>query len=260
MFAKADAYERFMGRWSRQLAEPFLAAAQIGDGPVLDVGTGTGALSLTVRDHKPDARIVGVDLSPEFIAFAQKHVKQRIELAVGDAQHLEFADRTFASTLSLLVLNFVPDPSQAAREMKRVTQPGGVVAAAVWDYEEMLMLSTFWAEAVALDPAAASHDESHMPLSHANELEELWKTAGLENVSEQKIGITLHFASFDDYWEPFLLGQGPAGAYVAKLAPAQRAALKQRVHDRLLQGAAEHPIDLTANAWVVRGNAPKSAL
>ena len=137
---------------------------------------------------------------------------------------LPFADDAFDRTLSMLVLNFVPDPAAALQQMIRVTRPGGVVAAAVWDYGEgMQMLRTFWDAAVALDPAAAPRDERHMPLCTRGALADLWRTHGLHDVDEQPLTIEMAFESFDDYWQPFLCGQGPAGVYVSSLAESAAA-------------------------------------
>ena len=175
---------------------------------------------------------------------------------VGDAQRLPFDDANFDRTLSLLILNFVPDPEKALTEMIRVTRPGGTVAAAVWDYSEgMEMLRVFWDEAVALDPRAEKDDERHMRLSRAGELAALWREH-LQNVADTALTIETQFSSFEDYWSPFLLQQGPAGAHVATLSPDDREQLELRLRQRLLGSRAEGPITLRARAWAVRGIAP----
>ena len=160
---------------------------------------------------------------------------------------------SFDATISLLVINFIPDPSQALREMIRVTRPGGVVAAAVWDYDEgMEMLRTFWDEAIALDPSSEARDERHMPFSRAGELADLWREHGLVDVEETALVIPLTFESFDDFWSPFLEGQGPAGAYVASLSEGARGELKERLRQRLpSQGGGT--LRLSGRAWAVRG-------
>jgi ubiquinone/menaquinone biosynthesis C-methylase UbiE len=147
-----------------------------------------------------------------------------VRFEVGDAQDLRFAYATFDRTLSLLVLNFVPDPATALDQMIRVTRPGGLVAAAVWDYGDgMEMLRAFWDEAVALTPDAAARDEQHMPLTSREALAQLWRAHGLRDVTMEPLTIDLAFASFHDYWEPLLCGQGPAGVYTASLTnPAGR--------------------------------------
>lgn len=234
MFSASDGYERFMGRWSRELAPRLVAFAGISDGDtVLDVGCGTGALSRAVSAIT-GVRAVGVDPSSEFVRTAATLATHRSRFTVGRADALTFADAQFDRTLSLLVLNFVPDPDSAMREMIRVTRPGGVIAAAVWDYADgMHMLREFWDAAVALDPVAASHDEGRMPLCRRSELLGLWNVHGLCNVEERPLSIDMRYSSFDDYWEPFLCGQGPAGAYAVSLPAPGRAALRQRLRLRL---------------------------
>jgi len=259
MFSRADAYERFMGRWSRQLAPALIAYSQVSDGgAVLDVGSGTGALTFAVRDATTTTRVLGVDLSPEYVGYAaSKNADARVRFEVGDAQALGQRSGTFDLTLSLLVLNFVPDPRRALAEMVRVTKPGGVVSAAVWDYAEgMEMLRVFWDEATALDPAVAERDEKDMPLCKPGELAALFRGAKLETVSETALVIQLHCRSFDDYWEPFGLGQGPAGAYVAALPPERQRALRERLRTRLLGSGADRPLEMRARAWAARGTVP----
>src|SRR5262245_48363392 len=173
MFSEAEAYERFMGRWSRRLAPPFIKFAGLKHGArVLDVGSGTGSLTLAVLQEAPASRVVGVDPSAVYVAHARTRADAgRATFEEGDAQRLRFPDASFDATLALLVVNFIPDRVAAVREMARVTRPGGVVAAAVWDYGDgMEMLRAFWDEAVALDPAGEKKDERHMPVWRTGEL------------------------------------------------------------------------------------------
>jgi SAM-dependent methyltransferase len=225
---------------------------------VLDVGSGTGALALAIADAMPSAHITGVDPAAAYVAYARTRApNDRVRFAVGDAQQLQFADRTFDRVLSLLVMNFIPDPSKALREMIRVTRPGGGVAAAVWDYGDgMEMLRVFWDEAIARDPGVAARDERHMPLCRRGELSDLWRAHGLEHVEEHPLTIQLSFASFEDFWSPFLGGQGPAGAYVATLTATERAALRLRLRQRLLGDNQDRAITLQARAWAVKGAVP----
>ena len=257
VFADSDPYERFMGRWSRQLASRFVNFVSIGErDSVLDVGCGIGSLSFTIADAFPAAQVTGVDPSAAFVRHAQTRARnERLQFQIGDAQALEFPNAAFDATLSQLVLNFVPDRDKALREMMRVVRPGGVVAAAVWDYGDgMRMLRVFWDEAVALDPPLAARDERHLPLCKRGELAALWRANGLQQVEDQPIVIDLAFASFDDYWSPFLGGQGPAGAYVASLSETRRAALEARLRDRLLSSRKDGPFVLQARAWAVKGS------
>jgi SAM-dependent methyltransferase len=251
MFSESDGYERFMGRWSRRLAPLFVTFAGVTEGDrVLDVGSGTGALAVTAAAVE-SVQVTGIERSPAYVRYAREHVDaDGVRFEVGDALSLPFSDDAFDRTLSMLVLNFVPDPAAALQQMVRVTRPAGVVAAAVWDYgDEMQMLRTFWDAAVALDPDTAARDERHMPLSTRGALAELWRTHGLLDIHEQPLTIEMAFGSFDDYWQPFLCGQGPAGVYVSSLSAFARHALEATLRERL----GDDGFALRARAWAVRG-------
>jgi SAM-dependent methyltransferase len=245
-----------MGRWSRRLA-PLLVdfAGVAGQQSILDVGSGTGALTFAIAEAIPSARVTGIDPSVAYVRDGQARTSDgRVRFLVGDAQALEFPDASFDRTLSLLVMSFIPDPAKALSEMTRVTRVGGIVSAVVWDYAEgMEMLRAFWDEAVALDSTVSARDERNMPLCRRGELGALWSAGGLENVEEQPIEIDLVFTAFDDYWLPFLGGQGPAGAYAVSLPGASRAALEARLRTRLLGDRADGPFTLRARAWSVKG-------
>jgi SAM-dependent methyltransferase len=259
IFSEGDAYEQFMGRWSRLLAPRLVSFAGVRDGdPVLDVGSGTGALATAVAAAATTSRVIGIDPAAAYVAMAQaRHPGDRVRFEVGDAQQMRFEDASFARTLSLLVVNFIPDPPKAVREMRRVTRKDGVVAAAVWDYGDgMEMLRVFWDEAIALQPGDARKDERHMPFCRRGELSRLWKDAGLQSVTEEGLTIDTPFASFDDYWAPFLGKQGPAGAFVAALPENRREELRLRLRKRLLGDGPDHAITLHARAWAVRGTVP----
>ena len=256
VFSEARAYERFMGRWSRNMAPLLVRFAGVRDGDdVLDVGSGTGALTAAVVEVAPSSRIAGIDPSAPYVALARsQHESPRISFEVGDAQQMRFGTASFDRVLSLLVVNFIPDARKALGEMKRVTKPKGTIAAAVWDYGDgMEMLRVFWDEAVALHPASASKDERHMRFCRPGELAALWREAGLLDVVEDGLTIETRFASFDDFWSPFLEKQGPAGAYTASLASADREALRLRVRKRLLGNGPDKAFTLHARAWAVRG-------
>jgi SAM-dependent methyltransferase len=260
MFADAQAYDRFMGRWSALVAPLFVDFAAIsGAGHVLDAGSGTGSLAHAIAERIPKCRVTGIDPSSEYVAYARSQAgSDRIHFETGDAQQMGFANGAFDHSLSLLVFNFIPDPRKALAEVRRVTKPGGKIAAAVWDYgKDMQMLRVFWDAAVALDPAAEKLDEKHMPLCRAGELSELWKQGMLQNVEERPIDIAMKFASFADFWDPFLLGQGPAGAYVAKVQSGKRPRLAEEVKRRLMLASDTAAFTLKGRVWAVRGVVPR---
>jgi SAM-dependent methyltransferase len=258
VWSVGDAYEAYVGRWSRRVAEAFLHWLDMPAGRSwLDVGCGTGALTGTVLALADPARVVGVDTSQRFLAGVRTHiVDTRAGFGVGDARSLPFPDRCFDAVVSGLALNFVPGPGRAAAEFGRVVRSGGVAAAYVWDYAEgMAMMRYFWDAATALDPAAAELDEGRrFPICRPEPLSELWVDAGLDHVRVRAIEVPTVFADFDDYWRPFLGGQGPAPSYVTSLTGRHRRALEDLLRVRLPAGL-DGSIPLSARAWAVRGTA-----
>ncbi len=256
VWSVGEAYEAYVGRWSRRVAEAFLHWLDLPAGRRwLDVGCGTGALTGTVLALADPAHVVGVDTSEGFLADARARiVDPRSTFRAGDARSLPFPDDHFDAVVSALALNFVPDPGSAAAEFARVAVPGGVAAAYVWDYAGgMAMMRHLWEAAAALDPAAAELDEGRrFPLCRPEPLSELWAAAGLDQVTVQAIEIATVFADFDDYWMPFVGGQGPAPGYVMSLTPEHRRALRDLLRARLPVGP-DGSIPLTARAWAVRG-------
>lgn len=256
MWETGDAYERYVGRWSRLVAAEFVA--RLGAGPALrwlDVGCGTGALvEASLRVAAPSS-VVGVDPSTGFLDVARTRISDRpCTFAVGDARELPFEDGAFDVVVSGLALNFVPDGRAAAAEMTRVAAPGGSVAAYVWDYAEgMQMMRIFWDAAIEVDPAASERDEgSRFPLCDPEALTRLWQVAGLTNVRVEPVDVPTVFSNFDDYWSPFLGGQGPAPAYVMSLPEEHRARLRESLRERLPERQ-DGAIALTARAWAVFG-------
>ena len=253
MWAKGEAYEPYIGRWSRPVAERFVAwlAPARGD-RWLDVGCGTGALTEAVLATGP-AAVLGVDPAPGFVGYARERVGGRAAFAVADAAALPARDGSVDRVVSGLVLNFLPDPPAAVAGMARACRPGGTVAGYVWDYGGgMQLVERFWAAATAVDPAAADRDEfRRFGYWQPDELTGLLAGAGLTGVRTTEITVPTVFRDFADYWTPFLGGQGPAPAYLAQLPAGTR----DRVRDRLRASLPAGPIRLTARAYAVRGTA-----
>jgi SAM-dependent methyltransferase len=250
-----------MGRWSRLVAPLLLGFANIPDGGrILDVGSGTGSLANEIAARLTCCRILGIDLSEHFVAYAKVLVPNaNVHFEVGNAQRLSFVESEFDASLSLLVFNFIPNPRQALGELKRVTRPGGQISAATWDYgDRMEMLRIFWDAAIELDRNAERSDERNMPLCRSGELLALWKEGGLTDVEEQPLEIAMQFRSFDDFWQPFLTGQGPAGAYVQQLLPERRLDLRDQVKCMLPRSRQHGAFELRGRAWAVRGRVPQT--
>ncbi|WP_169951662.1 class I SAM-dependent methyltransferase [Microbispora sp. H11081] len=256
LWGAGDAYEAYVGRWSRHVAEVFLRRLEPPAGlRWLDVGCGTGALTASVLATTDPASVVGVDTAQGFLAGARARITDgRANFLAGEAGALPLSGHGFDAVVSGLVLNFVPDPRRAVAEFARVCRPGGVVAAYVWDYAGgMAMMRRFWDAAAILDPAAAELDQGQrFPLCAPEPLAQLWAEAGLERVTVWAIDVPTVFADFDDYWEPFLGGQGVAPKYVASLPEQRRHALRDLLRTRLPAGP-DGSIPLAARAWAVRG-------
>ncbi len=249
------AYERFMGRWSALLAQRLVEWLEpVAGARWVDVGSGTGALTEAVLHSAAPADVVAVDPSPAFTAYATARFDDdRVTVRTGDALALPVDSRAADYVAAGLVLNFVADPQRAVEEMARVTRPGGTVACTVWDYAEgMQMLRVFWDAATALDPAAAELDEARFAVCRPDALEHVFTAAGLRDVQVGELTVPTVFAGADDFWEPFLGGQGAVAGYVAGLDDGARDALAEEVRRRL-PVADDGRVHLTAKAWAARG-------
>lgn len=259
VWASGTAYDEYVGRWSRPVAERFLHwLAPRPGADWVEVGCGTGALTRAVLAAAEPERIVATDRSPDFIAHLSGTVADgRVDPRVGDGLALPAEDGSADYVVSGLVLNFIPGADAALQEMRRVARPGAVVAAYVWDYAQgMQMIRAFWDAAVALDPAAATLDEAvRFPLCEPGALLDVFSGAGLAEVAVTDIVVPTDFVDFHDFWSPFLSGQGPAPGYCASLDDAALTRLRERLRDTLAPDGGA--IRLTARAWAVRGTAPE---
>jgi SAM-dependent methyltransferase len=253
-----DAYERYVGRWSRPVAAEFLRWLGLAPGlDWLDAGCGTGALTSAILEAAAPRRVRGYDRSPDYVAAARARVGDpRAELVVADAAALPDPPHAYDAAVSGLVLNFLPEPARALAEWRRVVRPGGTVGVYVWDYaERMELIRVFWDAAVELDPDAGALDEGRrFGICRPEPLRDLFALAGLRDVRDRAIDVPARFGGFDDFWQPFLGGQGPAPGYAVSLDEERRAALRERIRSRL-PVSADGSITLTARAWAVRGTA-----
>jgi len=258
-WAAGDAYEAYMGRWSRVLARVFLDWLDPPNASHwLEVGCGTGALAAAICERYRPASLQACDPSQAFVDHARRNALDGCTFSViGGPDTFPLREAGFDVVVSGLVLNFMPQPELALAAMRERTRPGGSVAAYVWDYAGGLeFLQHFWEEAIAVEPAAAELDESRrFELWQAQALAASFRSAGLVDVSTDVLEMVTDFADFDDYWRPFLGGSGPAPSYVASLDSAQRDALRTRLEERLVADEDGH-IRLRARALAVRGVQP----
>ncbi|HKX18370.1 MAG TPA: class I SAM-dependent methyltransferase [bacterium] len=255
-WASGERYEPYVGRWSRLVARGFLDwVRQPAGGDWVDVGCGTGALTETILASCGPRAVTGIDASPAYIDFAKARVADgRVRFEIADAQTMPFDSASFDAAVSGLALNFVPDTRKATVEMRRVVRPTGIVASYVWDYAgRMELMRYFWDAAVELNPQAARFDEGkRFPICKPDGLETLFRSAGLRAVETVTLDVPTVFHDFDDYWSPFLGGQGPAPAYNVSLSEPERAALRELLQRRL-PIRSDGSIHLVARAWAVKG-------
>ncbi len=247
----ADAYGAFMGRFSEPLAAEFAALLQIHRGQrALDVGCGPGALTAVLAEQLGPDAVCAIEPSESFVSAARARLPE-VDIRHASAEDLPFADDEFDVTVAQLVVLFMSDPEAGIREMARVTRPGGVVAACVWDHAgDSGPLSLFWRAAHDLDPAA--RDESNLPGAGDGDLVELFRQAGLDDATQTTLTVTPTISGFDEWWQPYTLGIGPAGAYVAALEPAHREQLRSRCAELLPSTGA---FTVSASAWTVVAHA-----
>lgn len=246
----ADAYDAFMGRYSRLLSPQMLDFAEIGEGDrVLDVGSGPGILTGELVARLGPEAVTAIDPSASFVEAARDR-HPGVSVLQGSAEELPFPDGAFDASLAQLVVHFMSDPVRGLAEMRRVTRDGGVVAASVWDLAGgRAPLSLFWRAAHDLDMDAA--DESRMSGAREGHLVELFEAAGLHDVRGSVFTVSLDHQNFEEWWDPYTRGVGPAGGYVATLDEERRTALRERCRALLPDG----PFTLTAHAWAARGRA-----
>jgi ubiquinone/menaquinone biosynthesis C-methylase UbiE len=248
-------YELFMGRWSLLVAESFIDWLSPSPGlKWLDVGCGSGALSeAIISNHKP-AALTAIDQSEDFVKTAQKRLGSRAHCKVGNALSLALDNSSVNIAVSGLVLNFIPEPEKALSEMRRVTDAGGTVAVYLWDYAgKMDFLRHFWDAAVEIKPEALNlHESKRFPDSNAQALKRLFENTGFVNIETTSIEITTHFRNFDDYWKPFLGGQGPAPSFVLSLDEDERKILRNALKARL-PTRQDGSISMVARAWAAKG-------
>ena len=252
----AEIYDRFVGRYSYGLAEALAEAAGLtAESAVVDVGAGTGAGTRRLVELVGPERVAAVDPSEPFVE-ALKARFPGADVRLGRAEALPFDDDAFDAALAQLVVNFMADPEAGVAEMRRVTRPGGVVAACVWDYGgEMTLLRTFWDAAAALDPDAAEavDERTGMRFGGRGELAELWRGAEFDEVEDGELVVSAEYEDFEDLWEPFTKGVGPAGGHAASLDPERQAALKAEYRRRL--SVPDGPFRLSARGWYAVGKA-----
>jgi SAM-dependent methyltransferase len=249
-------YEQYVGRWSRKVAREFLAWLQVTPEKTWgDVGCGTGAMvDMILAECEPQS-ITAIDRSEGFTAEARRRISDsRVRFEVGDATALPWPSGSCDVTVSGLVLNFVSDAASMAKEMARVTRPGGTVAAYVWDYAGcMQMMRHFWDVAVELNSTDSALDQAErFPLCQPDPLETLFRDAGLSSISVRPIDIPTVFRDFDDYWTPFLGKQGAAPTYLASLNENARDRIRDALKARLVPNS-DGSIAMTARAWAIQG-------
>lgn len=259
VWTEGAGYEAYVGRWSRAVARAFVPWLNVpAHRAWLDVGCGTGVLAGAIAECASPVRVLGIDRSERFVEHARARVARgAVTFRVGDAQALPVGTEEFDAVVSGLVLNFVPAPERMISEMARAARPGSTIAAYVWDYAGgMQLIRCFWDAAAAIDPRAKELDEAvRFPGCAPGPLSALLASAGLSDVEARPIDVPTRFRDLDDYWSPFLRGQGPAPTYAMSLPEDRRHALHRALREALPSDP-DGSIRLTARAWAVRGTKP----
>ena len=254
----AAAYDRFMGRWSRQLAPQFLNWLNIPAGrDWIEIGCGTGALTSAICERTDPRSVVALDTASEFVEYCTKQLSyETLSVMQGTVDSLPSRPDGYGAVVSSLVLNFLPDTIGSLRKMKSVCSPDGFVAACVWDYSKgMEFLRFFWDAALAVDPASAIFDEgTRFPLCRPDALRSAFHQAALHNIEIASVAIPTMFQSFEDYWSSLCEGTGPAPSYVATLSTAKREALASSLK-ALTSPNGGGPVTLQASAWAIKASA-----
>ncbi len=252
-------YEQWMGRWSRLLAQEFLKWLNLPAGMRwIDICCGSGVVTQAIVEANAPARIVGVDASPQQISFAREHrVQANVTFETADAMFLPFPDASFDVAVCGLGLNFIPQPDRGLEEFRRVTRPGGTVAVYVWDYiQGARFVREFWDAATAIDAEASAYDQARrFPMCTPEGLRSLFELAKLEDIEVRALDIVTRFASFEEYWEPFLSGQGSAPTYLATRDQPTQTAIRERLRTAL-PASPQGVIELPARAWAIRARRP----
>lgn len=254
-------YERQMGRWSQRLASPFVDFAGVGRREcVLDMGCGTGSLTAEVVRRERATTAIGLDYSDVYVDYASRRLGRSGSFLVADGAVLPFTDDVFDRSFSQLVLHFVPDPDAAVDELRRVTRPGGIVAASVWDAGGGVIVNRLFCDtAAAVAPGGEAFRQRIFgrPITQPGELERMWRQSGFVDVAGSTLMIRMEFEDFDDYWAPYVGGDGPYAAFVATLDSTARDILTEAVRGAYLAGMPDGPRSFTAGALAVRGHVPR---
>jgi SAM-dependent methyltransferase len=252
-------YDQWMGRWSRLLAVEFLKWLNIAPGlRWIDACCGSGVVTEAIVEHCVPGGVVGVDTSAEQINFARQHrAHPSVTFETADAMALPFADASFDVAVCGLGLNYIPRPARGVEEIRRVLRPGGTIAVYLWDYAQgARFLREFWDAAAEVDDEADTHDQARrFPLCSPEGLRGLFEPANLEHITMRALEIVTRFASFDDYWQPLLTGQGSAPNYLATRDEKTQAAIRERLRTGL-HADAQGVIELPARAWAIRARRP----